>query len=59
MFSTFSSNTEAKASELLENFEEMFPCYYMHSDIHSMLKDSNKEVCCKGIKVGVLVFKRS
>ena len=28
----FSSNSEAFASELLENLEEMFPCYYMYCD---------------------------
>ena len=27
-----SSNSEAYASELLENTEEMFSLYYMHSD---------------------------
>ena len=29
----FSSNFEASASELLENSEEMFPLYYMDSDV--------------------------
>ena len=29
----FSSNSEANASELLENPEEMFPRYYLHHDI--------------------------
>ena len=28
----FSSISEALASELLENLEEMFPCYHIHSD---------------------------
>ena len=36
--SMFSSNAEAFASELLENIEEMFPLYYMHSDMLSILK---------------------
>ena len=30
---TFLQDSEAFASELLENLEEMFPLYYMHSDI--------------------------
>ena len=34
--SRFSSNSEADASELLENPEEMFPWYYMHSNILRM-----------------------
>ena len=34
--SGFSSNSEADASELLENPEEMFPLYYMRSDIYSV-----------------------
>ena len=33
--STFSSDSEAFASELLENIEEMFPWYYMYNDILS------------------------
>ena len=32
----FSSNSEALALQLLENIEEMFPLYYMHSDLFSM-----------------------
>ena len=28
----FSSNSEAPASELPENLEEMFPLYYMHTN---------------------------
>ena len=31
MYSRSSSNSEAKASELLENGEDMFHRYYMHS----------------------------
>ena len=33
MSSRFSSNSEAKALEVLENHEEMFSQYYMHSNI--------------------------
>ena len=33
------------ASELLENVEEMFPRYYMHSDLFSMLKSSTTHQC--------------
>ena len=32
MYSILSSDSEAKASELLENIEEMFPRYYMISN---------------------------
>ena len=38
--STFFSNSEAFASELLENVEEMFPLYYTHSDMLSLFKPS-------------------
>ena len=31
--SRFPSNSEANASELLGNLEELFPLYYMHSDV--------------------------
>ena len=34
--SIFSINSEANASELLKNIEEMFPVYYIHSDMFSM-----------------------
>ena len=33
--SRLSSNSEADASELLDNLEEMFPLYYMDSDVIS------------------------
>ena len=32
--SRFSDNSEANASELSENLEEMISLYYMHSDIY-------------------------
>ena len=38
--SRFSGNSEAFASELLENLEEMFPRYYMDSDVISKFKSS-------------------
>ena len=38
----FSSNSEAKASELLENIEEIFAWYYMHSDAQIL----NHAVAC-------------
>ena len=31
--SIFSSKSEASASDLLENIEEMFPRYYLYSDV--------------------------
>ena len=34
------SNSEASASELLENIEEIFPRYYMESDILNRFKSS-------------------
>ena len=34
--SIFSINSEANASELLKNLEEMFPVYYIHSYMFSM-----------------------
>ena len=36
MFSRFPSNSEAFASELQANFEEMFPWYHMHSNKFSI-----------------------
>ena len=36
--SKFSINSEAFASELIENLEEMFPKYYIHSNIFGMFK---------------------
>ena len=36
MASIVSNNSEAKASELLETTEYMFPQYYMHSDVFNM-----------------------
>ena len=39
--SIFSSNSEAKASELLENIEEMLPLYYMHSDYLTKLSQKD------------------
>ena len=38
--SRFPSNSEANASELLGNFEGMFPRYHMHS-IQPLRKSSN------------------
>ena len=43
--STFSSNSEVSASELLENLEEMFPQYYMGSDVMSRFKSSTMHWC--------------
>ena len=37
----FFGNSEASASELLENHEEMFFDYYMESDIIGIIKYSN------------------
>ena len=39
----FFNNSEATASELLENFEEVIPRYYMHSDLFCMLKYSTTQ----------------
>ena len=36
----FSSNSEAFASELLENLEEMFPMYYIYSGVFSVFKST-------------------
>ena len=36
----FSSNSEALASELLENLEGMFPLCYMNGDVVSLFKSS-------------------
>ena len=40
--SIFSRNSEVNASEYLENIEEMFPHYYMHSDICSRYNNCAK-----------------
>ena len=40
----FSSNSEANASELLENIEiEIFPQYYMHSNVCNSSESSNTQ----------------
>ena len=43
----FSTNSEASASELVENHEDMFPRYYKHSDAYSEFKI----VCRPSLKV--------
>ena len=37
----FSGNSEASASELPENLQEMFPWYYMNIDVISRFKYSS------------------
>ena len=41
--SRVSRNSEAFASKFLETLEEMFPLYYMHSDVLCMLKSTNAQ----------------
>ena len=43
--SRFSSNSEASASELLENIEEMFHRYYLRCDVFSKFKFSTTHHC--------------
>ena len=43
--SGLSSNSKASASELLENTEEMFPWYYMVSDVINIFKSSTTPWC--------------
>ena len=52
-----SSNSEAFASELLQNLEDMLPLYYMHSDVCSGIKSSNKRVSPVAKEVTVLYYK--
>ena len=44
--SKFSCNSEANASELQENLEEIFPRYYMDSDVIRRVKSS---ATCHGV----------
>ena len=44
-FFSFSSNSEASASELLENLEEMLPQYYNESDVIISFKYSTTFLC--------------
>ena len=44
-FLNISSSSEAFASELLEILKEMFPRYYMHSDMFIMFKSSATHWC--------------
>ena len=46
----FSTNSEAAASELVENLEEMFPRYYMDSDVIIRFKYSNMLPVAKGLR---------
>ena len=58
----FSGNSKAKASELLENIEEMFPCYYTHSNVFNMFKSSATQYCvilCKRLKKWINTSLRS
>ena len=41
IYSKCSSNSEAFASELLYYVEEMFPCYYAHTDLFSIYKHNS------------------
>ena len=43
--SIFSRNSEAFASEILENIEEMFPRYYIHSGMLSIFLPSTTQWC--------------
>ena len=43
--SRFSTNSEAFASELIENLEDISPQYYMYSDMFNMFKCSNAQWC--------------
>ena len=42
---TFYTNSEANASELLENHEDMFPQYYIHCDVLSWFFSSAAQLC--------------
>ena len=51
--SIFSSNSEAFASELLENIEEISPGYYIDSNVINMLQSSITHWCAtrrKGLR---------
>ena len=43
--SRFSGNSEASASELPENLEDMFPCSYIDSDVISRFQSLITHVC--------------
>ena len=57
---TLSCNSEANASELLDNIEEIFALYYMHAHKSSMLQKFTTQlcviVCLKELKYIVNVF---
>ena len=42
---TFSSKSEAHVSDLLENIEEMFPCYYKRSVLFGVFKSPGTYYC--------------
>ena len=42
---TFPQNSEANALEFLQNLDEIFSRYYMHSNIYNILKSSTV-LCC-------------
>ena len=44
LFSRFSIRCKADASELLENIEEMFPRYYMHSNKDNYSVFTSKDI---------------
>ena len=48
--SRFSINSETNVSELIENRDDMFPRYYMQSDISNILK-STRTMCYPSPKI--------
>ena len=50
------SNSETNASELLGNPDEMFPRYYIHSDIYGIFKPSNSTILCSISKISCLLL---
>ena len=43
----FASNSQAKASELLDNLKAMFPLYHMNSNSHHLVSKVEKGLICK------------
>ena len=51
-----SGNSDAFASELPENPEDMFPQYYVHTDMLGMSKSSNHIPVCYPSREGKLMI---
>ena len=58
MYSIFSKNSEADATEFLENIENVLPLYYMHSDNWNRIKSPITPCATRreGVHISLQIF---